>query len=114
MLQVLKRKELSEQDFKVLYMMNQHAQGHMQENLQIEDSTIIICREDRILGWALLIPRKIDGKWEAHFYVRLSHRRQGVGKQLWDKSKELIGEFLYFRGDGNREFFNSVDKDKGD
>lgn len=91
--------ELTPREYRDCYYLNYRKNGYMQQFLrenQFEyDSKAILLTEDRLLGWALLIPtRRVDRDWGPtdysvkksrytyQVYVRKTERGKGYGHAL--------------------------------
>jgi len=94
---------LSEKDFwfqKVVPITKHRAQLVINSpRSEPEDPVLFVAREgDVIIGYRLIFPDRIYLKnkviklgWGSSFWVDLSHRGQGIGRQLFEKSLELWG-----------------------
>lgn len=86
-LETIPLRDLSNEDYRRCDSLNARGNGCMRSDLahcRRHSPTAIVCmaKEGNILlGWALVFPGGLPQR-SAHFYVRKTHRGQGIGKML--------------------------------
>lgn len=111
--------DLTSEEYRKLYRLNEGKRGLMQSHLQSayskqsnifrkEEKVIMLVQGTLVLGWALLLTQKLCGRCKfkniIHVYVRVAERKKNHGNTLVAKALELTqGEKVYCRG--NAKFF---------
>jgi len=76
----------------------------MKDTLHSESVTYVMFDGSLIVGWGKYDERDRDGM----FYVRRSHRRQGVGSSLYKYMRRDVGRMEVYPDPENEAFFDSV------
>ncbi len=98
-IQMVPAPKLGPEDYQRCRSLNAREDGRMQREITVNrDSNqhfIYMAKDgDKLLGWALVFRRNWEKEPRGHFYVRKTHRGQGIGKQLM---KEVLNSHKKIR-----------------
>lgn len=57
-----------------------------------DNRRMVICEEDKIKGFALMVNNKGSNKWTLKLYVNPDYRKKGIGTALYEKAMEYLTE----------------------
>jgi L-amino acid N-acyltransferase YncA len=117
--------EVEQGIYKQLYSLNFRGNGMMRKTLVASKQNnagyvAYIIEDEFVLAWAIL-SKHFNGKYvlispntyNAHFYVRKSHRRMGLGRVLYKAIKKISKNKklkLIKHDEVSKQFFNKVGK----